>query len=189
MKKIIFYLFIFSTLSYTQTINGVVLKDKIKVHDQDLFLNGAGTRNKFFIDIYVGALYVVDTTNDAVSIINSTTIKSMHLHIISNWISRKLLKTALRSELKSSSTVKEMDQLQKEIEVFLSTFNEEIRKGDQFIFNIIPGIGVEVYKNSKLIKSIQGDQFSKRLLQLWIGRLPVDKKLKAEILGNSKIKH
>lgn len=189
MKKIVLFLFIFSILSYTQTINGVILKDKIKVYDQDLFLNGAGTRNKFFMDIYVGALYVVTPTNDAVSIINSNTIKSMHLNIIPSWINRKLLKSGLKSELKSSSTKEEMGQLQEEIDVFLSTFNENIKKGDQFIFNIIPDTGVEVYKNNKLIKSIQGDQFSKRLIQLWIGSTPVDKKLKAEILGDSKIKY
>jgi len=189
MKKIILSLFIFSTFSYTKTVNGIVLKDKIKVHNQELFLNGAGTRNKFFIDIYVGSLYVVTPTNDAASIINSNTIKSMHLDIVSNWINRKLLKSALRSELRSSSTEEEMDKLQEEIDTFLSIFNEEIIKGDKFTFNIIPGVGVEVYKNNRLIKSIQGDQFSKRLIQLWIGDTPVDKKLKAEILGDSKIKH
>jgi len=189
MKKLILYLSIFSILSYSQTTNGVVLKDKIKVHGQDLVLNGAGTRNKFFIDIYVGALYVTVPTNDAVSIINSNTIKSMHLNIISNWINRRLLRSALRSELRTSSTEEEMDQLQDEIDIFLSTFNEEIKKGDEFIFNIIPYIGVEVYKNNKLIKSIQGDLFSKRLIQLWIGNTPVDEKLKIEILGGSEIKY
>lgn len=187
MKNFFLYFFIFFTLSYTQTINGVVVKDHIKVHGQDLVLNGAGTRNKFFIDVYVGSLYVTSPENDAVSIINSNTIKSMHLYIVSNWINRRLLKSALRSELKNSSTKEEMEQLQDEIDIFLSTFDEEIKKGDKFIFNIIPGIGVEVYKNNKLIKSIQGDLFSKRLIQLWIGDTPVDKKLKAEILGSSNI--
>lgn len=184
MKKIILCLFIFSILSYSQKVNGIVLKEKIKVHNQDLVLNGAGIRNKFFMDIYVGSLYVVSPTNDAASIINSNTIKSMHLHIVSNWINRRLLKSALRSELRSSSTIEEMEQLQDEIDIFLSTFNEEIKKGDQFVFNIIPGTGVEVYKNDQLIKSIQGDRFSKRLLQLWIGDAPVDKKLKTEVLGD-----
>ncbi|UUV17994.1 chalcone isomerase family protein [Fusobacteria bacterium ZRK30] len=187
MKKIILYFFIFSNLSYTQTINDVVLKNKIKVHGQDLVLNGAGTRNKFFMDIYVGSLYVTSPANDAVSIINSNTIKSMHLYIVSSWINRRLLKSALRSELKNSSTKEEMEQLQDEIDIFLSTFDEEIKKGDKFIFNIIPDIGVEVYKNNKLIKSIHGDLFSKRLIQLWIGDTPVDKKLKTEILGDSDI--
>lgn len=186
MKKIILFLFIFSTFSYTQIVNEVILKDKIKVHNQELFLNGAGTRRKFFIDIYVGSLYVVSPTNDAASIINSNTIKSMHLHIVSSWINRKLLKSALKSELKSSSSEEEMDKLQREIDVFLSTFNEKIIVGDKFIFDIIPGKGVDVYKNNRLIKSIQGDRFSKRLIQLWIGDTPVDRKLKAGILGGSK---
>lgn len=189
MKKIILYLFIFSILSYSQTVDGVVLKEKIKVHGQDLVLNGSGIRNKFFMDIYVGSLYVVSPANDAVSIINSNTIKSMHLYIVSNWINRRLLKSALRSELKNSSTIEEMEQLQDEIDIFLSTFNEEIKKGDQFVFNIIPGTGVEVYKNDQLIKSIEGDRFSKRLIQLWIGDTPVDKKLKAEVLGDSEIQY
>jgi hypothetical protein len=189
MKKIILFLLIFSTFLYAKTVNGVVLKDKIKVYNQELLLNGAGTRNKFFIDIYVGSLYVVAPTNDAASIINSNTIKSMHLNIVSGWINRKLLKSALRAELRSSSSEEEMDKLQGEIDVFLSTFDEEIIVGDKFIFNIIPGVGVKVYKNNRLIKSIQGNRFSERLIQLWIGNTPVDKKLKTEILGGPKIKH
>ena len=186
MKKIILFLFIISTLSYTQTINGIVVEEKVIVNNEELLLNGWGIRNKFFIDIYVGALYIPVPTNDAVSIINSPTPKSMYLHIIPNWISPSFLKSALKSELKNSSTKEEMDHLEKEIDIFLSTFDEKIKKEDKFIFNIIPDIGVEVYKNDKFIKSIEGEEFSKRLLELWIGDKPVDKKLKMKVLGSQE---
>ena len=189
MKKIILFLFILSTFSYTKTIHGVILEDKIKICNQKLLLNGAGIRNKFFITVYVGSLYVVKPTSNARSIINSNTLKSMHLNIVSGLINRRLLKNALKSELKNFSNKNEMNQLQREIDIFLSTFSEEIIKGDKFVFNIIPGIGVKIYKNNKLIKVLPGEQFSKRLIELWIGDTPVDSKLKKSILGNPKVNY
>jgi hypothetical protein len=41
-----------------QEIGGIKIPSTIKVSDQQLVLNGAGTREKFWMDMYVGALFV-----------------------------------------------------------------------------------------------------------------------------------
>lgn len=40
------------------TVGGVDIPDTYTADSTELQLNGAGTRSKFFIDLYVGSLYV-----------------------------------------------------------------------------------------------------------------------------------
>jgi len=183
MKKIILVMFIFSILLYGRVIKEMKVEEKIKVYNQELILNGSGIRNKFFIDVYIGSLYLEELENDAESIIKSGKIKSMELIIVSNLITQKNLSGFLRSELKKSVAPKEFQLLEDDIELFLSTFHEKIKKGDRFSFNIIPNVGVEVYKNNRLIKSVKSDDLGRRLIELWIGENPVDENLKEEVLG------
>jgi hypothetical protein len=183
MKKIIIFIFIFFTFLYGRVIMEMKIEEKIKICNHELILNGSGIRNKFFIDVYIGSLYLEEPKNDAESIIKSKTIKSMELIIISNFITRKNLTIFLKSELKNSITPEEFKLLENHIELLLSTFHEEIEKGDRFSLNIIPNVGVVVYKNNRFIKSIKSDDLGKRLIELWIGKNPVDKNLKKQVLG------
>ena len=56
-------------LSAQQTIEGVTLPATLKVEEKDLVLNGGGLREKYFLDLYVGGLYLVSKSTDADAII------------------------------------------------------------------------------------------------------------------------
>ena len=61
MKKIVLTLiltgFIFSAPSFAKTeIGGVTLPDTLKVGNENLVLNGGGTREFLWIDLYVAGL-------------------------------------------------------------------------------------------------------------------------------------
>ena len=63
MKKIVLTLiltgFIFSALTFAETeIGGVTLTDTQIIGDETLVLNGGGIREKFWLDMYVGGLYL-----------------------------------------------------------------------------------------------------------------------------------
>lgn len=61
MKKQIFTLFIALTAIFAsaqKTIGDVKVDAKLSIEGQNLTLNGAGTREKMFMDMYVGSLYV-----------------------------------------------------------------------------------------------------------------------------------
>ena len=51
-------LLVAAPLAQAKMVNDVDVADKIQVADQSLTLNGAGVRSKFFMDLYVGALYL-----------------------------------------------------------------------------------------------------------------------------------
>jgi len=53
-------LFLFALPLHAVELSGVVLKDQVTAENgETLVLNGAGLREKFWIDVYVGSLYLV----------------------------------------------------------------------------------------------------------------------------------
>jgi hypothetical protein len=46
------------TVNAQETVSGVKVDAKLSIEGQSLVLNGAGTREKMWIDLYVGSLYL-----------------------------------------------------------------------------------------------------------------------------------
>ena len=76
MKKIVLTLiltgFILSVPTFAKTeIGGVTLPDTLKIGDETLVLNGGGIREKFWLDMYVGGLYLTQKEINSQKIIGS----------------------------------------------------------------------------------------------------------------------
>ena len=74
-------------------IQGVEIPDTLSIANDDttLVLNGAGIRKKFFLDSYIGALYLPSATTDAVAILNDTGPASILMHFLHSEVSKKKL--------------------------------------------------------------------------------------------------
>ena len=59
------------TVNAQKTVSGVKVDAKLNLEGQSLVLNGAGTRVKMFMDMYVGALYLEKKSTNASEIMNS----------------------------------------------------------------------------------------------------------------------
>jgi hypothetical protein len=60
-KQVITFLMLIATVftvNAQKTVAGVKVDAKMSLEGQNLMLNGAGTRVKMFMDMYVGALYL-----------------------------------------------------------------------------------------------------------------------------------
>jgi len=183
MKKILLIFLLISTFSFSAEIKDIKFPKSVIVNNQKLFLNGVGIRNKFFIDAYIGGLYLTNPTHDPKKILASNEIISLRIIINLSIPSKRLMKLMLMHELKISLTKAELKKVENEIDIFLSTFNQKILAGDTFVFNIIPNGGIKAYKNNQLVKVINNDSFNKIILKPWIGDRPVEKKLKSNLLG------
>ncbi|WP_417544646.1 chalcone isomerase family protein [Marinobacter sp.] len=53
------------------TVGGVYVPDTYTANSTELQLNGAGTRSKFFIDLYVGSLYVPKAEHDGNAVVDA----------------------------------------------------------------------------------------------------------------------
>ena len=176
IKKILFTCMVI-VVGFTSA-NGVELDKSYK----NLVLNGQGTRDKFFIDLYVGGLYLKQKSTDAGQIIDADEPMNIRLHIVSSLITSKKMEDGTREGF-DKATDGNIEPIKEKIETFLSVFTEEIKEDDIYDFLYTPSTGVQIYKNSKLKETIIGLEFKKALYGIWIGKNPAQESLKEDMLG------
>ena len=168
-------------LSAQQTIEGVTLPATLKVEEKDLVLNGGGLREKYFLDLYVGGLYLVSKSTDADAIIAADAPMAIRIEIVSKLISSQKMIDAIDDGMEKATDGK-VEGLSSEIAAFKEAFSEEIVVGD--VYNIVysPGMGTVVYKNGKKIKTIAGLKFKQATFSIWLCDDPADDDLKEGML-------
>ena len=185
MKKKLFavlIIFLFALTSEAVELAGVNVPDSIKAGENELILNGAGTRTKFFMKMYVGALYLQETGTSPEKIINADEPMAIKLNITSSLITSERMEEATREGF-SNSTGGNTGPLKDEIEKFISVFSEKILENDVFDLIYTPVKGVEVFKNSSSRTVIKGLDFKKALFGIWLCDKPAQKSLKDNMLG------
>ena len=71
---IVFLLSLWSVQAQVEKIEGIDFPQKLSISEAELGLNGGGLREKLgFLDLYVGALYLPEKSNDADEIVMSNT--------------------------------------------------------------------------------------------------------------------
>ncbi len=163
-------------------VSGVKLPATTTVDGQKLTLNGAGTRSKYFMDLYVGALYLGASSKDAAGVVGADEVQSVKLTIISGLVTRDKFNSSTKEGFEAS-TNGNTEALKSEIDQFMGAFSEDISKQDAFDFNYIPGKGTQILKNGKLLTTIEGMEFKKALFGIWLGNKPADKGLKSAMMG------
>lgn len=179
------YLMLAATLSapvLALTVGGVDVPDTYTANSTELQLNGAGTRSKFFIDLYVGSLYVPKAQHDGNTVVDADEPQAITLHIISDMITSDRM-TEATMEGFEASTGGDMAPIQSEIDQLMSVFKEEIKEGDVFDLVYVPGEGVKVFKNSEQKGTVGDLEFKKALFGIWLSDEPAQKSLKKKMLG------
>ncbi len=180
---IIFCSLLFVVSAYADmNIGGISIPSTKTFAGKSLSLNGAGTREKFWMDMYVGALFVTKKTKDAQSIINADESIAMELTIVSSLITSDKMSDAVEEGFEKS--VKgNLSSLRSRIDQFKSFFKDKIKKGDVFSMIYESGKGITVLKNGNKAGVIPGLDFKKGLFGIWLGDDPADKDLKNGLLG------
>jgi hypothetical protein len=177
------FLFLSHSVYAQKQVEGVDIPTVIKSKtDESLNLRGVGVRTKFFFDLYVCSLFIVNPDDEISSIINSDQSISVRLNIISDMITAEKMYGAMADGFELSSPNPD-EVLQEKINVFQNLFKaNSIKDGDQFQFSFSKKYGTVVSKNGKDLASIPGLDFKKALFDIWLGTKPVDKGLKKELL-------
>jgi len=186
MKQFIFVIgaFLSIQLSMAQVeVEGVHLPETTVIQQQEFVLNGAGVRSKYFMELYVGSLFLPSKESNPQRIIDANRGMMIQLDIISGLITSEKMTNAINDGFKKSlRTISE--DVSSEIRAFKNVFHEEIKKGDNFQFLYLPEKGIQVFKNGNELSSIEGLSFKKALFGIWLGNEPADKKLKKKMIGN-----
>ena len=149
-----------------------------------LVLNGAGLREKFFVDVYVGALYLQARTPDASAILSDEGPASVHMHFLYSEISKKKITDGWIDGLDANLSTSEQQALQPRVDAFNNLFTV-LKKGDVLRIDYSPARGTEVRINGEWRGAVEGNDFFRALLKIWIGSNPISKSLKQDMLGSN----
>ncbi len=163
---------------------GVMIKDQVTAENgETLLLNGTGLREKFWVDVYVGSLYLVKKSDNVVEILSAPNAIRMQMNFVHKEVASKKLIKAWNAGFSKNQTSENLIALQDRIDQFNSYFKQNAVAGDQFILDYIPGKGTTIIKNIAVLGLIPGEDFKNALLEIWLGNFPADKKLKKGLLG------
>ena len=167
-------------------ISGVDIADNYEVPGSEvqLVLNGAGIRKKFFMDIYIGALYLPATTPDAAAILSDTGPVSILMHFLYSEVSKGKITGGWDDGLSDNLSAEELQPLNDRLEKFNNLFRT-VTRDDEIRIDYIPESGTNVRINGEWRGSVEGNDFFRALLRIWLGTSPVSKSLKREMLGNN----
>lgn len=169
-----------ANVSFAQTkVGDVTLPNTVMLSGEEMNLNGAGMREKMWIDLYAGGLYMQKKSSDAAEVINADAPMAMKLHIVSGMVSQTKMIGAVTDGFENSTSGKATTA---ERASFVACFNDEITKEDVFDIAYVGG-KTTVYKNGKEKGSVEGLEFKKALFGIWLGKKPADKNLKKGMLG------
>jgi hypothetical protein len=163
-------------------IEGVNVPESVTVADTPLALNGAGVRKRFFMKIYVGALYLPTKSSSAEALIAAGGAKSVRLHFLYEELETKKLVDAWNSGFKNNHGDAELEALRPRLERFNGYFRT-VKRGDTIVLNLMPNGDTHVLIGEEKRGEIAGADFQKALLNIWLGREPADDDLKRAMLG------
>ena len=161
---------------------GIDFPDQIRLDDATLVLNGLGLRQAtaLKVKVYIAGLYVVDRSGDPRAILESPTPKRLVLHFLRNVGSSDLTKAW--DDGFENNAAAEIPVLRERIEK-IKSFTKDMETGQKLIFTYKPGAGIEVEIDGAVMGTVEGDDFSKAFLSIWLGPNPPNQKLKDGLLG------
>ena len=172
-----------STPAIARDVDGVQIPDSYSLagEKQPLVLNGAGYRRKFFIKVYVGALYLAQPLNQADKILNAAAPRVMLLHFVRG-VSTSQLATAWREGVVANQTTLAVQRLHDRIDRF-NAMMLDLRAGDEMRLELLANGDTRVWINKDLRGTVSGRDFQQALLSAWLGANPADGHLKRALLG------
>ncbi len=164
-------------------IEGVSLADSLPSADgEQLRLKGAGVRSKFFVDVYVGALYLRKAALTTEQILTEDAPNRVLMHFLYDEVSAEKLVDAWKTGFSDNTDSVELARLRDRIQHFNGWFPDVVA-GDVITLDYAPAQGTRVSVNGETKGTIPGSDFNRALLRIWLGEYPADSDLKRAMLG------
>ena len=162
------------------TLAGVTMPDTVSVGGQSLQLNGMGLREKFYVDVYVGGLYLPQKMTDAAAAIGLDAPKRVVMHFIYDKVTRAQMIETFEEQFGGLSGAATQRNNITKLEAVVP---ELIRAGEQISFDYVPGQGTTMRYNGTGLVTIGGTEFMKLIWGIFLGPKPPTAALKAGLLG------
>jgi chalcone isomerase-like protein len=174
-------LLVLAVSAHAAEVAGVKIDDKARVADTELSLSGAGLRKRVFFQVYAIALYVRDRKADPIS---QPGPKRVQIHMLRD-VGADQFTDALADGIRANHGESEARALEPRVKELGATMAEikEAKKGMTIALDW-NGTATQVLVDGKPTgKPIEGEDFYRALLRIWLGEKPVQDDLKKALLG------
>lgn len=166
-------------------VGGIRLDDKVQLGNVPLLLNGAGVRSMVFFKMYVAGLYLSEKKTSAEAVLADAGAKRIALHVVVGEGETERFLHGFRKGIEKNHDEKTVAALSGRMDALDHLFDavKTVKKGDVIAFDWLPGSGTHVSLNGTELGKIEGEDFYRALLSIWIGGKPVSDDLKKGLLG------
>ena len=168
-------------MTWAAELAGVSMPDTVTIGDSELVLNGMGVRKKLWVKVYVAGLYLEAKTTDAADALEAPGPKKVIMHFLTDKATKKKMDEAWREGFEANSPGSG-EAMSTRIEKFIGTFGD-MKTGDVIELTIVPKSGTTAELNGQSKGTIEGDDFGRALLAVWLGNSPPTEDLKTGMLG------
>ncbi|MFT3956214.1 MAG: chalcone isomerase family protein [Piscinibacter sp.] len=168
-------------------IEGQHFDDRIRLADTELLLNGTGLRAVAWLKGYAAGLYLPEKVTSADAVLVQKGAKRLRMKMMVEVEAKEFVK-AFDKGMRRNLSEAERAPLRERMERFDRSVSAlvTLKKGDVVDLDYLPGRGLLLSVNGKLQgEPYEGETFYTGVLKIFIGGDPVDKKLKAGLLGQS----
>jgi hypothetical protein len=163
-------------------IAGVKFDPQARVAESPLTLKGVGLRKRFFFQVYAIGLYVQDTQGDPVA---QGGAKRVAIHMLRD-VDADTFTQALADGIRANHDEATANGFEPRI-AQLSAIMAQVKvanKGMAIALDWVPGAGTRMSIDGKPAgQPIEGEDFYRALLRIWLGDKPVQDDLKQALLG------
>jgi hypothetical protein len=151
----------------------------LQVNGSDLTLNGLGVRKATFlkVNVYVAAYYVGLPGHDPQPLIEADGPQQLTLQFVRNVGVEDLRKAFVEGFGRARGPGLE------ERVARLNGWMTDMKTGQRLTFVRLPHVGVQISVNGVQKGVIEGADFSRALISIWLGPTPPNPELKAGLLG------
>lgn len=186
MKKFLWaiLLLVLNASAASYDFAGIHLVDRMNMGTLPLELNGGGIRTKWFFNIYVAALYLPQKQKSAEAIVSADQPRRIVMYILHD-LSGSRMYGAFQDGMEDNNTPAELKALDLKMQQMKQIFESvnEVKPGDIVMLDYVPGTGTKINVNGTERGIIEGVEFNRALLRVWLGKNPVQDDLKKGMLG------
>jgi Chalcone isomerase-like len=167
--------------SWAADVAGVKIEDKTRVAETELALTGAGLRKRLFFQVYAIGLYVQDRKADPIS---QPGPKRVQIHMLRDVGADQFI-DALAEGIRENHSEAEAKALEPRVKQLGATMAriKEAKKGMTIALDWTGKATQLVVDGKPAGQPIEGEDFYRALLRIWLGDKPVQDDLKKSLLG------
>jgi hypothetical protein len=164
------------------TVKGIAFPDTATIAGRECPLNGVGVRSKFFVTVYLGALYLATPTADAAAAIGADEPKRVVMHFVHSRVGADKLREGWAEGFRANAGA-DLPALAERLGRFSSWFDADLLEGEEVVLTYEPGRGTAVAVRGVERGVVAGADFMRALWSVWLGAKPADAGLRKGMLG------